>query len=89
MAAYRVLFKPSVEKDLGKLSKDLVSRVLKRIEMLLEQPYPKQAAKLEGAEALYRLRVGDYRIIYSVDTRHRRIMIHYVRHRREVYRNFD
>ncbi|MFN3467074.1 MAG: type II toxin-antitoxin system RelE family toxin [Candidatus Brocadiales bacterium] len=42
--------------------------------------------KLSGGEATYRLRVGDYRVIYEVDTDAKIICVHYVRHRREVYR---
>jgi len=68
MASYKVTFKPSVEKDLANLSKDLIARILKRFELLEENPLPRQALKLEGSEGLYRLRVGDYRIIYSFDS---------------------
>jgi len=48
---------------------------------------PVQAIKLKGTEGLYRVRVGDYRIIYEVDASAKIILIHYVRHRREVYRD--
>ena len=86
MDAYSVRFKPSVEKDLRPLTQALVSRVLKRIESLKSDPFPHGASKLSGAEHLYRIRVGDYRIVYEVDTRALQVTIHYVRHRREVYR---
>ena len=89
MAYYEVTFKPSVGKDLANLSRELVARVLKRVEALKEQPFPKQALKLEGSEGLYRLRVGDYRIIYAVEIRPKRVVIHHVRHRREVYRGLS
>ncbi len=86
MGSYSVNFKPSVEKDLQPLSKTLVSRVMKRIERLRTDPFPRQAIKLSGTERLYRIRVGDYRIVYEVDTQAKEVTIHYVRHRREVYR---
>ncbi len=86
MASYKVTFKPSVEKDLAKLSRELVARVFKRIDLLKEQPFPRETIKLEGSEGLYRLRVGDYRIIYGIDSPQEQIVIHHVRHRREVYR---
>ena len=89
MAAHKITFKPSVEKDLANLSKELVARVLKRIELLREHPFPRQALKLEGSEELWRLRVGDYRIIYGVDSRAGLVVIHHVRHRREVYRGLS
>jgi mRNA interferase RelE/StbE len=86
MGSYSINFKPSVEKDLRPLSKTLISRVMERIERLKTDPYPRQAIKLSGTERLYRIRVGDYRIVYEVDTQAKEVTIHYVRHRREVYR---
>ena len=89
MTAFKVTFKPSVERDLANLSRDLVARVLQRIAVLQEHPFPRQALKLEGSEGLYRLRVGDYRIIYGVDSPRKQVVIHHVRHRREVYRGLS
>jgi len=86
MGSYSINFKPSVEKDLRPLSKALISRVMKRIERLRTDPFPRQAIKISGTERLYRLRVGDYRIVYEVDVEAKEVTIHYVRHRREVYR---
>lgn len=82
MASYNIAFKPSVEKDLRPLSKSLVARVMERIEKLKDEPFPRGVAKLSGAERLYRLQVGDYRIVYEIDTEAKQITIHYVRHRR-------
>ena len=64
----------------------MIAQLMKKIEALKTNPYPHQSIKLAGAERLYRLRVGDYRIIYGIDDRIRQIIIHYVRHRREIYR---
>ena len=64
----------------------LVLRVMKRIEDLRSEPLPRQAIKLSSAERLYRIRVGDHRIVYEIDRQARQVTIHYVRHRREVYR---
>lgn len=88
MASYDVTLKPSVQKDLRPLPKSVVQRVIKRLEQLQEDPFPPGAEKLEGTERLYRIRVGDYRIIYEVDTQAKEITVHYIRHRREVYRAF-
>jgi mRNA interferase RelE/StbE len=87
MAFYDIILKPSVEKDLRAVSATVRGRVLARLEQLREEPMPRQAVKLAGGEAWYRVRVGDYRIIYGVDTRVRQITVHYIRHRRDVYRN--
>ena len=86
MASYSVALKPSVEKDLRSLSKSLVARVMERIESLKTDPFPRQAIKLSGTERLYRIRLGDYHIVYEVDTKARQVLIHHVRHRREVHR---
>ncbi len=86
MPPYRVVLKPSVEKDLRGLPNHAVRRVLAACERLGEDPFPRQAAKLSGADRLYRLRVGDYRIVYEVDTRGKAVTVHYVRHRGTAYR---
>ncbi|MFN3761631.1 MAG: type II toxin-antitoxin system RelE family toxin [Anaerolineae bacterium] len=86
MASYSVEFKPSVHKDFRRLPKSVVQRAMRRIEELGENPFPQGVEKLEGAHQLYRIRLGNYRIVYEVDTRARRITVMYVRHRREVYR---
>ena len=53
---------------------------------LPSDPFPPRLAKLQGAERLDRLRVGDYRVVYEVDVDARHILVHYVRNRRDVYR---
>jgi mRNA interferase RelE/StbE len=86
MTLYKIFFKPSVEKDLRNLPKTTIKNIFLHIERLKQEPYPRQSIKLVGAEYLYRLRIGDYRIIYSVDQTERQITIHYIRHRRSVYK---
>lgn len=86
MACYNLIFKPSVEKDFRRLPKPVVPRVMERMESLRDNPLPHQSLKLAGAEQLYRVRVGDYRVVYGVDHDAKQVIIHHVRHRREVYR---
>jgi len=86
MASYEVTLKPSVERDLRRLPRDTVARVIARIEALAARPRNRSAAKLSGSEGLYRVRVGNYRIIYGIDSMARRVVVHYVRHRRDAYR---
>jgi mRNA interferase RelE/StbE len=86
MASYSLDFKPSFQKDLKHLPHKIVSYVMRRTEQLIHDPFPRLAVKLSGAERLYRVRVGDYRIVYEVDTETKQITIQHVRHRREVYR---
>jgi len=86
MVSYSIRLKRSVEKDLRRLPSSEVPRVLSAIDKLTSDPHPRGALKLSGAETLYRVRVGDYRIIYEVDTEAKEITIHYLRHRRGAYR---
>ena len=86
MAAFSVVPKPSVEKDLRSLPKSTVARVLAQFEKLAEDPFPRQAVKLEAASDLLRVRVGNYRVIYEVDRDAKQVIIHHVRHRRDVYK---
>jgi mRNA interferase RelE/StbE len=86
MASYNIVFKPSVEKDLRSLPASVAQRAFERVAALQNDPFPRGSLKLAGAEQLYRIRVSDYRIIYSVDKNSRQVMIYYVRHRRDVYR---
>jgi len=86
MAFYSIVFKPSVQKDFRALPASVIARLMKKIEALKSNPHPHQSIKLVSAERLYRLRVGDYRIVYGVDDKTKRIIIQYVRHRRGIYR---
>ena len=86
MESYEVTFKPSVEKDLRHLPVGVVARVMKRMEALGVTPLGRGAIKLSGGKYLYRVRVGDYRIVYGVDSAGKQVLVHYVRHRRDVYR---
>ena len=87
MDSHSIRLKRSVEKDLRGLPAAASSRVLQQIEKLGSNPFPRGARKLTGAEHFYRVRVGDYRIIYAVDSSANLITVHYVRHRRDAYRN--
>jgi len=86
MAFYKVILKPSVHKDLRVLPKPIIRRVFETLEALQENPLPRQAIKLAGAEHLYRIRIGNYRLIYAISHQERQVTIYYVRYRREVYR---
>jgi mRNA interferase RelE/StbE len=86
MESCRVVLQPSVRKDLRNLPKKVAAQVVARIEGLAEDPSPRQSLKLSGADRLYRIRVGDYRIIHEYDPTAMLVTIYYVRHRREVYR---
>lgn len=65
--AYRVIFRPNAEREVKRLSLDVQSRIMTEILALSETPRPSAAIKLKGSENLYRIRVGDYRVIYTVE----------------------
>ena len=85
MASYSIEWKRAAAQELKKLPREVVERVLKAVEQLATEPYPSGVRKLVGAEHTYRIRVGDYRIIYSVMASALIIEIIRVGHRRDVY----
>ena len=85
MAAYKIFFKKSVEKDFKVIpEKDLV-KILERIEALSEDPRPPGCEKLSGKQK-YRLRQGRYRILYSLQDDELTIWVVKVGHRKDIYR---
>ncbi len=74
----------AAQRDLLSLPKEARARVDGRIRLLAENPYPRGAKKLENN--LFRIRVGDYRVIYAIELRRIVITVIRVRHRREEYR---
>lgn len=86
MDEYGILFARSARKELECLEESLGSRILKRIERLAQNPRPDGCRKLQGASDLWRIRVGDYRVLYGVDDIRRFVDVIAVRHRSEAYR---
>ena len=85
MESYRIVVKKSVSKDLKKIPKKDVQRILEAIEALAQDPRPPQSKKLSGQER-YRLRQGDYRILYSIEDEILVVQVVKVGNRRDVYR---
>ena len=85
MAVYSVLLRDSVRKDLESIPRKDLQRLIQRIENLASEPKPVGCEKLSGQER-YRVRQGNYRIIYSVQDCELTIWVVKVAHRREVYR---
>lgn len=84
MAKYSIEFKPSVWKDLDEIAKVDRRRILKRIEKLAEDPRPLGTKRLTGSER-YRIRQGNYRILYSIEDEQVVVVVVKVGHRREIY----
>ena len=85
MAAYKVTFRASVEKDFVLMPKGELKRILKRIRILAEDPRPAGCEKLTGQER-YRIRQGRYRIVYSIQDKALTVWVVKVGHRQDVYR---
>ena len=85
MASYRLLIKPSAVKELEALPQKDRRRVVRRVRALAEHPRPPGAEKLTGLE-LYRVRQGDYRVLYEVADAAETVTVITIGNRRDVYR---
>jgi mRNA interferase RelE/StbE len=85
MAAYKVFFKKSAQKDLSAIPKKDLKRILRRIKALAEYPRPEGCEKLTGRER-YRLRQERYRILYSIQDNELTVWVVKIGHRKGVYR---
>lgn len=83
---YRVLLERVAEKDLARLSSEIHDRVIAAIQAFLTNPRPPGCRKLAGSKHDWRIRVGDYRVVYEIADESRTVRVNRVRHRREVYR---
>lgn len=85
MESYKVLIRASAAEELGRLPNKDLRRVVTRIRGLAAEPRPHGCEKLSAQER-YRIRQGDYRVVYSVDDDGRTVEIVKIGHRGEVYR---
>lgn len=83
---YEVLIERTAERDLQSLPGNIFNRIVPRIKALAENQRPSGCHKLTGSRHDWRIRIGDYRVVYQIDDAHKRVKIFRVRHRREVYR---
>ena len=86
MADYAVVFARSARKELQNLDPQVARRIIKQIEALVTDPRPSGVVKLEGATDLWRIRVGQWRVVYRISDRDRLVDVVAVRHRSDVYR---
>lgn len=85
MECYRIEWRPSTKKDLRKISKGEVPRIVEAVESLSSQPRPPGSRKLSGSDLTYRIRVGDYRVIYEIYDKVILVEVVKVGHRKDVY----
>jgi len=83
--SFSILLLPSAERDCDRLSREIYQRCRKTLLKLETNPRPAGCQKLVGEDG-YRIRFGDYRILYRIDDPSKKIYVYRIKHRREVYR---
>jgi mRNA interferase RelE/StbE len=84
---YEVIVPKSVQKEIDALSdEDLRDRIEEDIEALAENPRPDGVVKMKGHNSRYRIRIGNYRVVYDINDGQLLVLVLQCRHRREVYR---
>jgi mRNA interferase RelE/StbE len=85
VSRYRVALTSSAKKELHGLPKKVIARIMPRLENLVSAPRPPDCKKLKGGDDEWRIRVGDYRIVYVIDDTAGTVDVTRIAHRREVY----
>jgi mRNA interferase RelE/StbE len=82
---YAVKVKPAARQELEALPDNLLSRVVRKLESLSHTPRPAGCKKLKGYRDSWRIRVGDWRVVYIIDDKAKLVSVTRIAHRREVY----
>jgi mRNA interferase RelE/StbE len=82
---YSLEIKRSAQKELDALDDALFTRIDRRILALADDPRPAGCKKLKGYKDQWRIRIGDYRVVYTIDSPTKTVTITHIAHRREVY----
>ncbi len=83
---FEVFLERAAEADLRRLSKENFNRLLPQIRYLAQDPRPAGCRKLSGSHNDWRLRIGDYRVLYEIDDKAKTVRVFRIKHRREAYR---
>ena len=86
MERFSIQWRNSTKKDIRGLPRNEVGRVVEAVGLLADDPLPHGSQKLSGSERTYRIRIGDYRVIYEVFGDEHIVEVQRVRHRKDVYR---
>lgn len=87
MATYRIEWKASALRELKEIDRQAVPRIVAAVGALAGNPFPPGVRRLRGTEHTYRIRVGDYRVLYEVYHKSIHIQILRVKHRKDAYRS--
>ena len=88
MASFEIRWKASAKKELKKIDKVEIPKIINEIEKLSLEPYPTNHKKILGTEHIFRIKIGNYRVVYFIENQKLVIEIIRVRHRKEAYRKF-
>lgn len=83
---YRIEFTRAADRGLSEVPRNNQTRIARRIDVLADDPRPRGVRKLAGEGDLYRIRVGDYRVVYEIHEQVLLVLVIRVAHRRDVYR---
>jgi mRNA interferase RelE/StbE len=83
---HKVLLERNAEKDLDRIPPNIRSRIISALQSLAQNPRPRGCRKLADGVNDWRIRVGQYRVLYELDDRNKLVSVNRVRHRRDVYR---
>lgn len=87
MGLYKIIWKNSARNELIKLKKEVIPKILKLVEGLATNPFPPGIRKISGSRHTYRIKVGDYRILYNILSSALVIEIIRIGHRKNIYKN--
>jgi mRNA interferase RelE/StbE len=82
---YHLITKPAAEKQIAKLPTAIRKRIYAALDSLCEQPRPRGCKKLKGEDNLWRIRVGDYRVVYTIEDDQLIVLVVRIAHRKDVY----
>ena len=83
---YEIIIKPTAEKSLDSIPRSTRRRIADALEGLRDDPRPAGVVKLAGTENLWRIRIGNYRVVYGIDDDRLIVLVLRVAHRKDVYR---
>jgi len=83
---YEVLLERRAQRDIKKLPTEVFQRIIPHIKALAEDPKPPGCRKIAGSKNDWRIRIGEYRVIYEIDEHAEAVKVMRIRHRKEVYR---